>query len=165
MCFKFFTFPIRDPAPAEDALNRFLASVRIVHLHKHFVDRGENSPWTVAAEYLPGDAADSAPVSSTPKRRIDYREILSPEDFARYARLREWRKEQAGAEKVPLYTLYTLFTNQQLANIARTRPAGRTALKGIEGIGEAKAEKHGDAILRTCRRASALVMPRVRYAR
>ncbi|MFP4307120.1 MAG: HRDC domain-containing protein [Desulfococcaceae bacterium] len=144
MRFKFIAVPVRDPAPAEDALNRFLASVRIVHLHKHFVDHGENSFWTFAVEYLPGEAADSASRPPSKKPRIDYKEVLSPEDFAVFARLREWRKKRAETDGVPVYTL---FANDQLANIARNRPDSRAALKNIEGIGEAKTEKYCDAIL------------------
>ncbi len=147
MRFKFFTIPVRDPAPAEDELNRFLASVRIVHLHRHFVDQGENSFWTFAAEHLPADASTSASArSGGGKARIDYREVLAAEAFARFVRLREWRKKQAEAEGVPVYTL---FTNEQLARIAESRPTNRNALKELEGIGEGKTGKYGEGILRT----------------
>ena len=44
---------------------------------------------------------------------VDYREVLKPEEFEMFSRLREWRKALAEKEGVPVYTL---LTNEQLAN-------------------------------------------------
>lgn len=42
---------------------------------------------------------------------------------------------------------YVLLHNRQLAQIARTRPVAMTALREIDGIGEAKASRFGAALL------------------
>jgi superfamily II DNA helicase RecQ len=70
--------------------------------------------------------------------------VLSAEDFALFATLREQRKVLAEKEGVPVYAV---FTNEQLAEIAKARPQSRNALGNIAGIGEAKVEKFADSIL------------------
>lgn len=76
--------------------------------------------------------------------RPDYKQILAPEDFAVFVRLRQWRKEAAEEEGVPLYTI---FTNEQLAEMARRRPQTKAELGSIDGVGEARLGKYGEAVL------------------
>ncbi|HEX2176371.1 MAG TPA: UvrD-helicase domain-containing protein [Nocardioidaceae bacterium] len=68
-------------------------------------------------------------------------------DEALFARLREWRTEQAQREKVPAYVV---FTDATLTAIAETRPTDATALVRIAGIGRVKIDKYADAVLRIC---------------
>ena len=49
------------------------------------------------------------------KQRVDYKEVLSPADFALFAKLRDWRKATAEQEGIPVYAV---LTNEQLAAIA-----------------------------------------------
>ena len=70
-------------------------------------------------------AAPRPSPAATKGKRIDYRDVLSEADFAVFKRLREWRKQVAAAEGVPVYTV---FTNEQLATIVTTRPASLPAL-------------------------------------
>ena len=51
-----------------------------------------------------------------------------------YRNLRRWRNERAKAEGVPAYAL---FRNTQLAEICRRLPRSLSALREIEGVGEA----------------------------
>ena len=44
-------------------------------------------------------------------KKVDYKEILSEEDFIFYSKLRELRKELTNNEALPVYTF---FTNEQL---------------------------------------------------
>ena len=76
---------------------------------------------------------------------VDYKEILSPADFVTFARLREVRKELAKAEQVPAYAI---FTNEQLAEIAKALPLSANALSKIEGLGENRVEKYGGQFLK-----------------
>ena len=51
---------------------------------------------------------------------------------------------------------YVLFTNSQIANIARARPDTRAALEAVPGVGEARIRDYADdllALLRTARDA------------
>ena len=43
--------------------------------------------------------------------------------------------------------MYGVFTNEQLAEMVRQRAGTKAALKGIEGVGEARVEKYGAAVL------------------
>ena len=81
---------------------------------------------------------------STSKSRVDYKEVLSPENFAVFAKLRDWRKQQAEEGGVPVYAI---FTNQQLAEMVTLRVTSKTQLREVEGVGEARVKKHGDAIV------------------
>jgi len=51
--FKFFQIPITQAAESETELNTFLRSVRVLTIHKEFVNQGENSLWCLAVEYMP----------------------------------------------------------------------------------------------------------------
>ncbi|HDS15442.1 MAG TPA: hypothetical protein ENN66_02255 [Proteobacteria bacterium] len=79
---------------------------------------------------------------------MDYREILEPETFAVFDRLRAWRKEQAAGEGL---APYVILTNEQLAAIARLDEISLAALGRIDGIGEARLQKYGAAVLAVCR--------------
>ena len=141
--FKFFLIPTHGPSDPEDDLNRFLRSVRTLAVHREFVLDGANSFWCFAVEYLADHGAEK---ENRPKKgRVDYREILSPEDFTLFVSLRDWRKDVAGREAIPVYTV---FTNEQLAHIARAKPKSRTELARIGGIGDARMKKYGDEVLR-----------------
>lgn len=125
-----------------DRINRFLASHRIVNIEKHFVEAGENSFWSLLVNYTSGEpsAAQSA------DKRIDYKEVLSPDDFAIFSKLRNIRKELAESEGVPVYAV---FTNEQLAQIASQRASSLSALASIKGVGKSKVDKYGAAIAET----------------
>jgi superfamily II DNA helicase RecQ len=77
-------------------------------------------------------------------RGKDYKEILSPDDFAVFAKLRELRKEMAQAEAVPVYTI---FTNEQLAQMVQDRCGSKADLEKVAGVGDARIEKYGPRFL------------------
>lgn len=142
--FKFFQIPITQAAESENELNTFLRSVRALTIHKEFVNQGENSLWCLAVEYFP-QAGEKEFKKGENRNKTDYREILSAEDFALFVKLRDWRKQAAALEAVPVYTI---FTNEQLAAISQKRIATLADLRTIDGVGESRAGKYGDAILK-----------------
>jgi superfamily II DNA helicase RecQ len=83
-------------------------------------------------------------LSGRPK--VDYKEVLKPDEFEVFSRLREWRKGVAEKEGVPVYTV---LTNEQLAQIIQKKVSSKAALKEIEGVGDARVEKYGEAVLET----------------
>ena len=145
--FDFFVMPAYGDAETQDTLNRFLRSNRVLNVHREFINDGAGSFWSLAVEYLDSSADAQADIrnSKTSRKRIDYREVLSPEDFALYAKLRDWRKQTADEQAVPVYTI---FTNAQMAQIVRQRITETEALKGIDGIGDARIKKYGDATIK-----------------
>ena len=58
--------------------------------------------------------------------------------------LRDWRRAEAGRQRVPPYVI---FHDQTLADIARIKPNDRTALASVGGVGQGKLERYGDAVL------------------
>jgi DNA helicase II / ATP-dependent DNA helicase PcrA len=63
-----------------------------------------------------------------------------------YAELKRWRLEQAKAEERPAYVI---FHNSTLAEIVRRAPRTREDLAAVPGVGPAKLERYGDAVLAT----------------
>jgi hypothetical protein len=45
MAFRIFQIPARSPAGAEEELNRFMRSHRVLAVDRRWVDQGENSFW------------------------------------------------------------------------------------------------------------------------
>jgi superfamily II DNA helicase RecQ len=143
MQLKTFVLPIKNLNPAEAEMNAFLRGHRVLSVKKEFVPDGENSFWTFCVEYLEGvPAGNLPPGGKLPK--VDYKEILKPEEFEVFSRLRDWRKTVAEQEGVPVYVV---FTNEQLAEMVRKRVATKTQLGAIEGVGEARVAKYGEAVL------------------
>ncbi|HEU5045511.1 MAG TPA: ATP-dependent DNA helicase UvrD2, partial [Nocardioidaceae bacterium] len=61
-----------------------------------------------------------------------------------FERLREWRLERAGEEKVPAYVVFTDLTLQA---VAEARPTSVGALAAINGVGATKLAKYGEQVL------------------
>jgi DNA helicase II / ATP-dependent DNA helicase PcrA len=61
-----------------------------------------------------------------------------------FERLRAWRKERADEESVPAFVV---FTDATLQLIAEHRPTSSQALLRISGVGPAKLERYGEALL------------------
>jgi superfamily II DNA helicase RecQ len=72
---------------------------------------------------------------------------LTAEGEALAARLREWRSAEAKRLGVPGYVV---LHNSTLAAVAQTRPSNLGQLLKLEGMGPAKAERFGEAILGLC---------------
>ena len=62
--------------------------------------------------------------------------------------LRAWRRGEAEERGVPPYVI---FSDKTLRELARVRPTTRYELREIYGIGDAKLEAFGDAVLDLCR--------------
>jgi superfamily II DNA helicase RecQ len=140
--YKFFTIPLKATREVETELNHFLRSQRVLTVHREFVSQGENSFWTMAVEYLSDGGGDTR--KPLGKKRVDYREVLPPDDFGIFVKLRDWRKQAAEKEAVPVYTI---FTNEQLAEMAKRKVKSKAEMKEIPGVGEARVGKYGDAVL------------------
>ncbi|MBF0240473.1 MAG: HRDC domain-containing protein [SAR324 cluster bacterium] len=140
---KFFSIPIKYEDEAEAELNAFLKTVRLITLQRELVCQENRFYWAIAVEYMEGNGKD--PLSRDAiKKKIDYKETLSPENFAIFARLRDWRKETAAREAVQVYNV---FMNDQLAAMVEKRITTKKGLGEIEGVGDARVEKYGDAVL------------------
>jgi ATP-dependent DNA helicase RecQ len=69
---------------------------------------------------------------------------LDPDAADRFERLRQWRAATARERGVPAYVV---FADATLRELARRRPATPEDLVGINGIGAAKRDQYGAAVL------------------
>lgn len=77
--------------------------------------------------------------------RRDVPADLGPEAAALFDRLRAWRGEEARRQGVPAYVI---LHDRSLRELAQHAPADREALLDVAGIGEAKAARYGESLLR-----------------
>ncbi len=96
-----------------------------------------------------------AEAGRTPRsRRTTTARPALPLDAASQPRLdalKAWRAEVAREHALPAYVI---FQDKVLADIASHNPATLTALRGISGVGDAKLERYGDALLRVLQGAA-----------
>lgn len=146
MPIRFFSISARSPdANVQDDLNQFIAAHRIVTITKELVSEPEGAFWAIAVDYLPRGSAQAHPEKKRSNaKQVDFKEILEPADFALFAELREVRKQIATRESVPVYTI---FTNQQLADIVTERVSSKASLAKVKGVGSSRVEKYGEEML------------------
>ncbi len=137
-----------NPGPFEEELNRFLRSNRVLHVDRHFVScpGSDHGSWNFCVGYLELERGQERGFG----QKLDYREILSPEDFAVYAKLRSLRKETAEREQVPVFAV---FSNDQLAEMVQTKARTLEQLGKIKGVGESRTSKYGEKFLDILREA------------
>ena len=102
MQFKLFQIPLPATGDLEE-LNQFLASQRIATASHHVVAHSAGTMLVFVVEYV-----DSAPQSSSGRPpKVDYREVLSPEDFTVFDALRVLRKQFSEKDGVPVYAIFS----------------------------------------------------------
>ena len=128
-------------------VQRFLADKQLIEVRDHFfVHQGLPCLamillYNSAVETLKEQVLSE---KSKQQERFDPKEVLSEDDWTLYTSLKEWRNELAKSEGIPPYIIAT---NRQIAEIANDRPDSLDGLKRIEGLGKAKVESYGAAIL------------------
>lgn len=96
-------------------------------------------------------AKKSKAPAATPKRQAPTPADLSPEAQQLAERLKAWRNSEAKTIRMPAYII---LPDRAILEIALAKPSSLTELAGIYGIGPAKRERYGEAILRVCGQAS-----------
>lgn len=142
MQFRIFFVPACAPEPASEELNRFLRGHRIIGVNREYSPASGSGGWTFCVEYL--DSTGPGTSLRLGEAKVDYRQILDTSQFAVFSSLRAARKRQCEAEAIPAYTI---FTNEQLAQMVQRKVADKQALTAIEGIGASRAEKYGALVI------------------
>ena len=158
MKLEFFSIPILNPTAEQQRLNAFLAQHRVINIDRHLVTEHGHAVWALCVTYLDGptmlDATQDArqqPSRKAPHReRVDYKEVLSPDEFRVFSLLRDVRKTSSQQAGIPLYSV---FKNEQLAQMVRERMQTKADLQTIEGVGKARIDKFGDAFIAVLREA------------
>ena len=137
MQFKFFNIPVNDLELSGEELNKFLRSHRVLEVKQKLVKTKNNASWHFTIQYL-DSPLPSKDIFKTD--RVDYKEVLDEKTFAIFSQLREIRKTIAEAEGMPVYAV---FTNQELADVARLPEISEASIIKVNGIGEKKTERFG----------------------
>lgn len=136
---KIFSIPIPFSEPHNEEMNAFLRSKRVLSVDSELSRSPEGSYWVFCVRYLEG-----AESQSTRANKPDYRELLSEAEFKRFSAMREVRKRMSTQEGVPAYQI---FTDEELAGIARISPLTLEAFRSAKGVGDKKAEKYAAPML------------------
>lgn len=118
MQIQFFQVPVH--ASQVDGLNRFLSTHRVTSIERQFVSDGANSFWSICVTFESGDPPQT---SIQQKGRVDYRDVLTEEQFSIFAKLRVLRKDLSERDKVPPYSI---FNNEHLAEVVRRHGQDRS---------------------------------------
>ena len=96
----------------------------------------------------PAEGADAAARSGRGRKRTREATTVAGEQQGLYEALRAWRRETAAEQGVPPYVI---FHDRTLAEIALFRPATLSDLAVIGGVGQAKLDHYGQAVLKVVR--------------
>jgi ATP-dependent DNA helicase RecQ len=119
----------------DEELARFLLNKRVNTMRPEFFQVNGRAYWSVFVEY--------ETVLSASDDRAEPNNMDEPQRLL-LQRLKEWRKEKAAAEGVPVYILAT---NSQLVDLVKQMPQTLEALRQIHGFGRKKCEKYGADII------------------
>ncbi len=142
MQIRIFSIPITDNGEMQAEMNRFLAGHRVLEIEQHFYQNEKGAIWSFCVRFIQGSSANYS--NPFVKSKTDYKEILSEQEFAVFSKLRECRKILAANDAVPAYAV---FTDEELAGIARLPVIEVGKLISVKGIGDKKAEKYGKQLL------------------
>ena len=121
-------------------INKFIRSKRVLDIDRHFYVSSDNvAHWSLLVTYLPQQGVTVAERSS----KVDYKEVLKPEEFERFVMLRTVRKQLADNDAVPAYAV---FTDSELAQIAQLPSVDAALMRQVSGIGIKRMEKYGRLI-------------------
>lgn len=136
MQFKIITVSALESETEE--LNTFLSSHKVIEVEKQLMTQNNQSYWTFCIKYLVGEI----PARNNLKfpEKIDYRENLSAEEFKRFSHYRTIRKQIAFDESLPAFAI---FSDAELAAMAKTESLTKEVMMAIKGIGEKKLQKFG----------------------
>ena len=136
MPYRVITLPF-DPERElfdEKPLNDFCLNKQVVSQWVEFFHQNGRSYWSIFLEY------ESLQEAKRPEEEIDlngFQKLL-------FQRLREWRKELAEKQGVPVYVIAD---NRMLKTLAVDQPKSLESMKEIKGMGGKKIEKYGKTLL------------------
>lgn len=123
-----------------ELMNKFVRGHKVLDVDRQFYVSSDNvGHWSVFVTYL-SQSSPQETQNSQGRSKVDYKEVLSPEEFERFTKLRSIRKILAESDAVPAYAV---FTDAELAQIARLSKIDCSFLKSLSGVGEKRVEKYG----------------------
>lgn len=147
MQIKIFTISLLANERDTEELNHFLRANKVIDIKKDLAVVDNNHCWTFCITYMPSTRSSETSAQSVSRSsKVDYKEMLDEAAFARFAKMRKLRKQIAEREAVPAYAV---FTDAELAEIAKLEVLDTAHMQKIQGIGKKKVEKYGDVFCLT----------------
>lgn len=135
MAIRMFAVPFdaRQESFHDEELQKFLLNKQVKTIRPEFFHQNGRAYWTIFIEYelVLKDAPRNANALDAPQRLL-------------YQRFREWRKEKAESEGIPVFLIAT---NRELLDLVKSAPRTLEALRQIHGFGKKKSDKYGQEIL------------------
>jgi DNA helicase II / ATP-dependent DNA helicase PcrA len=139
-------FPHRLSVDTEEERRVFHVAITRASERLHIVPDGTPSPFIDELTTEPSVAprrATAAPKAAAPPKQGRPGQQLAGADAALFESLKELRRHLAAGKPA-----YTVLADKALADIVSVRPSSRAELSRISGIGPAKLDRYGDALLR-----------------
>lgn len=134
MQIKLFTIPVGDSGTALAEMNAFLRGNKILEVENHFVGNDKGAYWCFSVRYV----ERSYPEADKDAKKVDYKKVLDEATFEKFSKLREIRKKVAADEGI---SAFIIFTDEELAELAKLDEITEKAMLGIKGVGEKKVER------------------------
>lgn len=136
MPFRIFTiaFDREKECFFDEELNKFCINKRVKKTDIHFFTESNKAYWTAFIEY--DEVIDGEKPTNTSN-------LNEPEKLL-YQRLKEWRKDRAEKDGVPVYIVST---NGELLDLITKAPKTLESLRALKGFGKKKIEKYGKEII------------------
>ena len=135
MSIRIFTIPF-DPQKGlfqDEDLCKFLLNKKTRRIQPEFFQMDGHAYWTVFVEY------ETVVTQDTAKS-----EGLDTAQRLLFQRLKEWRKERAEKEGIPVFIIAT---NKQLLDLIERAPGTLEALRDIHGFGKKKISRYGPDLI------------------
>ncbi|MEI6638864.1 MAG: HRDC domain-containing protein [Chlorobium sp.] len=136
MQIKLFTIPVGDSGAAEQELNTFLKANKVLEVENRLISNKNSACWCFCVRYAESSLPN--PSGADHKTRPDYRKVLDEPTFNKFSALREKRKKAAIDEGV---SAFIIFTDEELAALAKLDEVTEKNMLAIKGIGEKKVER------------------------
>jgi superfamily II DNA helicase RecQ len=133
---RIFTIPFNPDHEnfSDEDLSRFLLNKQVKKLHPEFFQIHDKAFWTVFVEY-----------ETTIESKQSNTEGLNDAEKLLMKRLKEWRKEKAEKEGIPVFIIAT---NKQFMDVIKRVPVSLEALRDIHGFGKKKIERYGSELVK-----------------
>jgi len=133
MQIKLFTIPVGDSG-TEQEMNTFLKAHKVLEIEQKLISNDNGAAWCFCVRYL----EQAVHVASESRAKVDYRQVLDEPTSQKFSHLREIRKKVAATEGL---SAFIVFTDEELAELAKLEEITIKSMLGIKGIGEKKVER------------------------
>ena len=144
MQIKLFTIPVGDIGSAVQEMNAFLRGNKILEVEKQLVHNEHGAYWCFCVSYI--EQSHGKTSGQREGVKVDYKKVLDEITFQKFSKLREIRKKVAAEEGV---SAFIIFTDEELAELAKMDEITEKSMLSIKGIGEKKVARFAKYFITT----------------